>query len=159
MAPLRIHGGSRPSLVWTWRNGPDTLKGDFGNPLGSSSYTLCVYDETLGNPTVALASAAPAAGSCGRRPCWKEDATGHAFSSRAGNADGLARLRLHSGLGGTARIGVIAGGSHFAAPLLPFPQDQTVTVQLKRDDDNVRWGATYTTHGRNTPKVVSAQSD
>src|SRR5262249_3285066 len=53
-------------LVWKWR-----LAGaasDFGDPLTSDDYALCLYD---GADALALRTDAPAGATCGAASCWR----------------------------------------------------------------------------------------
>jgi hypothetical protein len=59
----------------SWRTG-----GEFTGTLGFSApteaepgndYTLCLYDESGGPPTLLFDAVAPAGGTCGTGPCWK----------------------------------------------------------------------------------------
>ncbi len=52
----------KDKFLWKWIKGSVTAKADFGTPLTSTSYQLCVYD---GTSTVIFDAAAPAGGLCG----------------------------------------------------------------------------------------------
>ncbi len=41
------------------------------SPLATTSYELCVYDQSSGTPTLQLHATAPAGGTCKGAPCWK----------------------------------------------------------------------------------------
>jgi len=137
-ASLSIHHRSDASndrLSWRWTHGAATSKGDFGNPLATTDYQLCVYDgsgRTIGR------AGAPPGGSCGSRPCWHETATRFTYV-RAGRSS--LTLALRAGADGKAAI--LARGSGVALDLSPMPVSQPVTVQLKSSDGTC-WEATYT---------------
>src|SRR5205085_86646 len=59
-------------LQWKWLKGSLTTLGDFGTPLTSTNYVLCVYD--AGNVVARLRI--PAGGTCAGKPCWQAKATG-----------------------------------------------------------------------------------
>jgi hypothetical protein len=40
-----------------------------GDPLGTDAYALCVYDAS---ENLLLQMTAPAGGTCGTKPCWKQ---------------------------------------------------------------------------------------
>ena len=44
---------SKDQLKWKWTKGAATTQPDFGDPLGTTTYALCVYDHTGGVPTLA----------------------------------------------------------------------------------------------------------
>ena len=64
-------------LVWRWTHGAATAKSDFGNPLATTDYQLCVYD---GSSELVTEGSAASGGLCNGRPCWKE--TGRGFKYR-----------------------------------------------------------------------------
>lgn len=57
---------AKDQVLFKWLKGTSPLA-DFGDPLSNSGYTLCVADA---NKVLASATA-PAASTCGSRPCWK----------------------------------------------------------------------------------------
>jgi len=59
-------------LVSKWRKGSVTTKSDFGDPTTTADYALCLYDAS----GVRLSLAAPAADTCGKKPCWTEKLAG-----------------------------------------------------------------------------------
>jgi hypothetical protein len=130
---------AKDQLVWKWLAGAATAKADFGNPL-ATSYQLCVYD--AGSHTIAQASAPPG-GTCGRRPCWRESASGFKYRSNDRTPDGhpqsSVKLSLREGAAGKAKIVLQGRGVHLG--LDPLPATQPVTVQLKNGD--VCWEAIY----------------
>ena len=133
-------------LVWKWVYGAATSKAEFGSPLGSTSYQLCVYD--AGGDTIAQASAPPG-GDCGGRPCWKEKTTGYEYRSRDRTPSGAPRssvkLTLREGPAGKAKILLRGRGVHLG--LDPLPAAQPVTVQLKNSTGTC-WEAKYTVPAR-----------
>lgn len=50
----------RHLLTWKWSRGEATLKADFGDPLATTNYALCVYDRIVGTPTLRVAADIPA---------------------------------------------------------------------------------------------------
>jgi len=132
---------------WSWRRGAVTTKADFGDPLTTDSYELCVYDAT---PSLVMHATAPAGVSCPTgssgnqgvtRPCWRETAHGFSYVDKAREPVWLQKVVLERGLvPGTARIVVKGKGTALAAPSLPLVQP--LTVQLK-NSRGVCWQATY----------------
>src|SRR5436853_440797 len=100
-ASLSIHHRSDATndrLSWRWTHGAATSKGDFGNPLATTDYQLCVYD---GSGRTIRRAGAPPGGSCGSRPCWHETATRFTYV-RAGRSS--LTLALRAGADGQAAI-------------------------------------------------------
>ena len=126
-------------LVWRWGAGPTTPKADYGNPLTSDDYTLCVYDAGI----LRTSPTAPAGGTCKGAPCWKDAASGFSFKSTAGSSTGVRRLKLKEGLApGQAKITVVAKGTTLSVPNLGALTGP-VTVQLHRSGGGPCFGATY----------------
>lgn len=133
---------------WNWKRGAATTVAEFGNPLTSTGYTLCVFDSTGGTPTVAMAeSIAPGAG-------WRAAGTGFSFSG-AGTAVGAVKLK--AGAAGIATIGLKGKGVCSGVPTLPLTQSPTVRVQLS--NGTTCWEADYGTHALNTADRFKARAD
>lgn len=132
---LRGGAGTDPRkrlLVWKWSKGDATTIADFGDPAGSSGYTLCLYDATGGGPHVVLRATAPAGGVCAGKPCWKpRGLTGFQYADRELTPDGLASLKLKAGTAGKASIAVKGKAAQLPALDLPLAQAPAVTVQLR----------------------------
>jgi len=116
-------------LLWRWIRGT-TQKQDFGDPTGTTPYTLCVGDAVDGNLMSLFVP--PGAG-------WRQTSTGFTYASRFLTPDGVRRLFLKAGTG-RARIIVRGRG-----PLLGMTDlttlDLPVTVQLT--NGTKCWEATY----------------
>lgn len=152
---LTDDGLSSRRLAWKWLNGAATTAAEFGDPVaGSSSYTLCVYDETASTPALVMGAAAPAGGTChSGKPCWKPlgrlVATGFKYQDNVLTPNGLLSVVLKQGTAGKARITITGRGT-----ALPIPsqlatgqhlrQDAGVTVQLSKTDGGACWQAVYT---------------
>jgi hypothetical protein len=146
-------------MLWKWTYGAATSKADFGNPLGSTNYQLCVYD---GNDHTIARAGAPPDGDCGGRPCWRETSTQFTYRSRDRLPGGrrrasTVRLRLKEGPDGKARI--VAQGHGPTIDLAPLPATQPVLVQIKNSNGKC-WEATYSAPARrNTPGQFSDKND
>jgi hypothetical protein len=143
---------------WKWTHGAATAKSEFGTPLTTTAYQLCVYD-AAGN-TIGRASAPPG-GVCDGRPCWKETSTTFTYKSRDRQPNGKrrssVRLKLRPGLAGTAKIHLQGRGVHLG--LAPLPATQPVTVQL-RNSDGTCWDAVYSAPAqRNDGALFRDKSD
>src|SRR5437879_1591852 len=131
---------SLDALFWKW-GGTGTAKADFGNPVTTASYRLCLYDQPGGTPTLRLAAVAPAGGTCGSRPCWLASTTGFQYADPALTSDGLARILLKAGSSGAAKLFVQGSGARLPRPVLPLTPP--VTVQLSAGS-GACWDAVYT---------------
>lgn len=136
---LLLRNGSTRSLVWDWARGGATAKADFGDPVTSDGYELCVYDATglVANATASAGSACPG------RTGWRSTGSGFRYRNKARTPDGIATIALRQGLvDGRARIVVKGKGE-----LLPLPNlaglASPVTVQLRRSGNGPCWGSQF----------------
>jgi hypothetical protein len=129
---------TKDKLGWKWIKGTATTTGDFGTPLSSTNYLLCIY--TGSTPTLVTSALAPAGGTCAGKPCWKGKPTGFIYKDKDLTPNGLLQIVLKSGLDGKAKIIVKGKGANLQTPALPI--SQPVTVQLK-SSDGVCWEAVY----------------
>jgi len=149
---------ARDRLVWMWRNGAAISKADFGNPLTTSSYALCVYETAGdGSPSLVLGAAAPAGGRCGKHACWKASRRGFAYHGSGLSPNGLLSLGLKAGNPGNASIAVTGRGAKIQMPRLPL--STPIIVQLKRGDGDRCWEARYSSAAVNRPGELKARSD
>jgi hypothetical protein len=151
-AKLRIVHG-KPRLLWKWTKGAATTVADFGNPLATTSYALCVYPGSQRLMSVT----APAGGTCAGRPCWTVRPKGFRYGDLAYTPTGASRLDLQAGTAGHARIGMQGKGALLAVPTLPV-QGLPVTVQL-RNSNGACWGSTFGSAQRNDAGQFKATSD
>jgi hypothetical protein len=133
----------RDQLTWRWSHGAQTLLPEYGNPLGATGYTLCIYDASGGTPSLVVQAQAPAGGNCGTHPCWKQTGiSGYTYRDGERTPDGLSNITLKVGSPGRARITVRGKGAALGLPATALAQDTAVTVQLQ-SSDNVCWEAIY----------------
>jgi cysteine-rich repeat protein len=98
---------------WKWGSGPTTPKADFGNPLATDGYLLCIYD---GNGH-RFTTFAPAAGTCATRPCWSAKPTGFKYGDKELTPRGILKLDLKEGLlPGKAKASVKGKGALLGLP-------------------------------------------
>ena len=57
--------------TFSWKRGDATSQGELGNPAVDTQYTVCVWDDVAGTPTLVMEMVAPPAGNCVGRPCWR----------------------------------------------------------------------------------------
>ena len=131
---------AKDTLQWKWLKGAATAKSDFGDPLGATSYQLCIYD---GNATVLFDDEIPAGGVCGvakPRPCWEDKPTGFTYKNKDLDPDGIEQLQLKAGSQGKASIKLKGVGAPLGDPALPFTEP--IIVQLL-NSDGACWEAVY----------------
>jgi hypothetical protein len=163
-ASATTHKGD--TLVWKWLKGAPTTTSDFGNPLTTDSYALCIYEST---GALSFAAGAPAGGTCqvGRAqvPCWKglgkpAGTTGFKYNNPARTPDGITSIVLKPGALnakgiGTAHISVNGKGPNLLSrptgvpglPALPLTLPQRVQLQAS---SGRCWEATYSNAGKKT---------
>lgn len=115
-------------LTWKWTKGATTPKADYGHPPTTDGYELCVYEDGV----LAFGMAAPAAGSCNGKPCWKESTKGFSYSDKLTTPDGILSLKMNEGTTpGKASISLKGKGEHLDLPD-PSGLTGTLDVQLQR---------------------------
>jgi CSLREA domain-containing protein len=132
---------------WKWRSSGPTAKTDFGSPITTTDYAVCVYDQSTAGPTLRLAAIAPAGGVCAGTSCWKETSSGFRYADRQLTPDGLTTIRLKAGAAGAGRITVKGRGAPLPLPSLPLVAP--VMVQLQRRDGAACWMALFSAPATN----------
>jgi cysteine-rich repeat protein len=95
-------------LDWSFRAGAATSTEDWGDPLASDSYSLCVYDgDVLHSATTMVAGA-----DCDGRACWRERARGFQFDGEVAGT----RLKLVTKAGADGRTSIRFSGRGVTAP-------------------------------------------
>src|SRR5262245_2697069 len=138
---LQIQQQSSPDknrLGWKWGKGSATATTDFGDPLGTDGYSLCLYDAG------ALVTTVPVAGSCLTKPCWTEKSTGFKFQNTSLQPSGVQSLKLVAGVDGKASVVLKGKGASLA---IPDPGSLTgpIDVQLRKSGGPPCWGARFST--------------
>jgi cysteine-rich repeat protein len=105
-------------FIWRWRRGAATDVAELGDPLATTHYQLCVYDQD----TLLTGATAPAAGICGvtnPKPCWKRRG-GRGFRYKdvwqSILPSGISKLILKAGRDGKAEVQLHATGGLFEFP-------------------------------------------
>jgi cysteine-rich repeat protein len=143
------------SLIWRWSKGQLTTIDDFGDPLRSTRYALCLYDQAA-DPQPRLHIALSPGGTCSAKPCWKTTHSGFRYRSRKGGNQGVRSIALVRGVDGKAHVSFSAKGEHLPLPALGF--SPAVSVQL-RNSTGACWGATYSAALKNDATQLRAKSD
>ncbi|MFQ5478578.1 MAG: hypothetical protein ACE5E4_08180 [Candidatus Binatia bacterium] len=134
---------SRDKLLWAWKRGAATAKQDFGDPVTTTAYRLCFYDEVSAQPALVMEQAVGSAGQCNGKPCWKETSKGFSYKDKfASNAPGISKVVLKSGGDGKALVKVKGKGEGIDMPVLPLKLDGKATMQFVRDNGQC-WQADF----------------
>jgi hypothetical protein len=123
-------------VQFKWNRGMATNLTDFGAPLTTDDYALCVFA-----PGPVLKTVAPAGGTCGTRPCWKQlSIKGFSYKDSARDPLGVDKIVLKAGLSGKAKVQIKDKGSNI--PTLPLPLSLPATIQLQSENGKC-WEATF----------------
>ena len=129
---------SKDRLNWRWAKGAAATKADFGDPLASDTYALCVYDVTGRRATLRI----PFGGTCAGKPCWSDKSQGFLYRDRDATAAGVTKVALKAGDAGKSGVQVQGKGD-----LLPIPPPLSLTpplqLQLRNVTSGLCWGATF----------------
>jgi uncharacterized delta-60 repeat protein len=137
---------------WKWQSGLVAV-GDFGNPLTTDDYALCVYQGA--GQTLWARRTAPAGGACHFRACWKALApNGAKYADRELTPDGVSSLLLRSNVPGRVQLKWKAKGLPLALPPLGS-LSLPVRVQLQRTG-GACWDVTYATAQTATAATFAA---
>jgi cysteine-rich repeat protein len=132
-------GSTKDAIKWKWSKGSRTTFAELGDPTTSTSYQVCVYDQT----GLRFEITNPAGGICaGGKPCWKQTGSnGFAYKDKELTPDGGLSLRLKQGPIGKAQIQFQGRGDQLAMPdLTTIVQPLIVQIQ---NSDGLCWEATY----------------
>jgi hypothetical protein len=148
----------KDALNWKWVKGAATTLGDFGAPLTTTGYAICVYDASA-NSQPRLFSFAPPGGTCLGKPCWKTIKNGYKYKdSKLLDPDGIGGITLKAGAASYAKALVKGKGANLGMPSLPLTTP--VIVQLKKNDDpGICWDAQFSTTDKNQSDQFKAAAD
>jgi hypothetical protein len=136
----------RDLMTFTWTVGDATTPEELGDPSVDTRYTVCVWDDVAGTPTLVMEMEAPPASNCSGRPCWRPFAGGTGFRYRDPGLlpDGIQQVKIKSGALGKSRMLVRARGDMLPDPPMPFKQEPRITVQVV-NSLGYCWGTHYVT--------------
>jgi hypothetical protein len=124
-------GGTKDQLKWKWLRGTSTTLAEFGNPLTSTSYQLCVYDQT----GLRVEVTNPAGGLCAGKPCWKATGTkGYKYSDKELSPDGGQKIQLKAGALEKSQVQFSGRGGNLDLPASLGTLVQPITVQMQNSD-------------------------
>jgi hypothetical protein len=147
---------AKDQIKWKLQKGDAFDQTVLGDPVASRAYSLCIYDETMGTPSlVATLTINP-------NMSWdSKDPKGFNYKDKSGAEDGVQKAALKTGGPAKTKISVSAKGSNTAmpAPLSGtefFDLDTTVTVQLVNDETATCWTSEFTAAKTNTAEQFKA---
>lgn len=143
-------------VQWKWGGGTIPDPTAFGNPLTSTDYAFCIYDDTDATPNLVFDSGlVSAAEDCSGKPCWKPTPLGAKYGNKLAY-NGIQGLQLGAGVAGKAKLSVKGKGA--LLPLAALPLASRVTAVLRASNGNC-WSADYTASTLNSAGGFSAKSD
>ena len=150
-ASLTLRDAIHDQIQWKWGDGPAITPADVGNPASTSTYELCIFDQTSGTNTLVYDAHVPPGSS------WSPYSSGYRYRDKAGSAGGLGNITLKEGAAGRASITIKGKGIDLPLPALPLDQSPSVRVQLV--NENACWEARYGTSQTNQSGLFRARSD
>ena len=127
---------AKDRLLFKWNKGPELEPADFGDPLNTADYALCLYTGPQQAP-LAHATVPHDAGKWG--PLSDR---GFRYKDSGGSAAGVTKVLLKGGAAGKSQAQVKGKGANLPDPTftnLPLP----VTAQLVNNQTNTCLEATY----------------
>ena len=143
-----VTADARDSLKWAWQGAP-VGPTDLGDPTTTTGYTLCVIDQSSGQPTLRL-------GSPLMRADWSASPSARTFKARSESDFPYTKVQLRTTTAGSGKFKLGAKGEYLH-PSLPLALP--ATVRIVRDDADTCWEATYTSAKRNEAGRFSARSE
>ncbi len=146
---LGMKPGDNGKLQWKWGNGENTYCTDVGAPNVDTEFDLCVYDGSGGGAyDLASQFSLPAS------TLWTQKNCDWTYTDKAGNFDGLKKIKIKTGEPGRSSIGLKAGA------MGPIPTPVSMTEYVNMDPDvvvqlhnslGVCWESRFDTAKRNLP--------
>lgn len=134
---------AKDSLQWKWSKGALTTHEELLDPIYTTDYSLCVYDE---NDALVLRTHAPAGGICAGRTCWSGAYNrGFKYKHRTGNPTGTTHLTLKPGVGGRSKITFKGKGVDLSQLGMPLAPTSSLRLQLRNDSDSTCFQSTFST--------------
>jgi kumamolisin len=141
---------STNKMTWKWTSSGPVGVSDFGSPIATTDYVICLYD----NAGLQLTARLPADRMCGTKPCWKALSTvGFKYRDKSGIPDGLTSALLKAGAAGHGKIKMKGKN----VPLVALPLTTPVRVQLQQNNSSTCWEASYSASTRNTSTGFTAK--
>jgi hypothetical protein len=115
---------TRNNIHWRWNDGAATNTADFGDPVTTDDYTLCVFDRLSGKDELRARAVAP------HGAHWRSVRTGFGYNDPTTVGPDVVRaISLKPGGDGTASITVKTRGVGIAAGVIPLYLPATVQLR------------------------------
>lgn len=129
---------TKDGLKFKWLRGARTTLAEYGTPLTTTNYQVCLYDQT----GLRIEVTNPAGGTCAGKPCWKPSGLqGFKYGDKELTPDGGQKLTLKQGAVEKAQIQFAGRGANLHVPDLSTLV-QPVVVQI-HNSDGVCWEAKF----------------
>jgi hypothetical protein len=149
---LLLRNGKKDRLTWSWTTGVSS-KGDFGNPLATTAYDLCLYDKGTGALRLLSRTSLPAGGTCSGGACWQERPDGFAYRDPA---SALQSLVLRGASPGHASIVAQSVGGALSLPTMPLAPPVLVRLRAR---DGLCWGVNFSLPKKNSARRFQSKGD
>ena len=138
---------TKDTLTWKWSKGVPTTQDDFGLPVLTRTYALCVYDTTGLVLSAEVSADAMCSTARGTVPCWSTVRfTGIKYKDKAGASDGVTAITCKgSTVNGKSSITFKGKGTNLPDPTLPL--SGPVTAQFINTDSGICFTGTYSGAG------------
>ena len=133
-------------ISWKWASGEATAPQEFGDPISTDDYALCVFDREGGEDHLVMSAVAPHGAK------WVPNSRGFKYR----DATGLQSIALKSGGDGKAKIGVKGRGATLGLPAVLSGVVMPVTVQLI-GPNGACWDARYAFPSALSPVTFKAR--
>jgi hypothetical protein len=136
---LSDKGGDSQGLGWKFTKGEATQLADYGSPLETDDFELCLYDDGVLVATFQM----PAGGTCPTRECWRDRGTQFLYKDKEATPDGMTLAKLAVGVrDGDTKIILKGRGANLALPSL-LDISGVLDVRLHRSSGADCWGASF----------------
>jgi hypothetical protein len=147
---------TKDAVKWSLKKSDGFDQATLGNPATSRVYSLCIYDETAGVPSLkATITIDPNAN-------WaSKDPKGYSYRDKLGSEDGVIKAALKTGITGKTAVSISAKGVNIPMPA-PFSTskffnaDTGVTAQLVNNQTATCWTSRFTLPKKNDPAQYKA---
>ncbi len=155
---------SKARLSWKWARGEATPLEALGNPVKTTDYAFCLYDESGLTPDLVARLRIPAGGTCGATDCWTPRGrpagiSGFRYRDIFRLSDGVDKFDIKPGALNKPKITLKGRGFHLPlAGSLPLGEPVSVRAQI-RNGVGECWEASYSEAQTNDSDRFRAKSD
>jgi len=148
----------KDQIKWKLSKVQSFAQSDLGDPANTTTYTVCIYDETADTPAlVGSLTIDPNVG-------WDDnDPKGYKYKDKAGAADGVTGAQIKTSDSDKGKVQIKAKGStgNWPVPFSAseyFDQDTDVTVQLVNSTTATCWTSEFAANKKNTTALFKAKA-